>query len=164
KEAAEKEEKEIERLAIEKQYYLETVMPQIDEAMSIYDSIWDAYWVPTFNGVSTGQVDAYSAYSNMKDIRNLYDQLETKFYNISDDKMSEENKELITEYTREMASAARYRASAAKKAQKMFDTGDYSPSTMDKITAEVNKADKDMLNAILSLTSMEMQLGIEREY
>lgn len=162
KAAAEKAEAEKKKLA-EKDYYLKEIQPKADTQMGMYDEAWDSLWVTTFNGVSDGSVDIYTAYDNMKQLEQRYQTLQSSIPAIPSEGLSKDNKKTFTEFQNQMTSAARWRASIAQKAQEMFDTGDLSPSKMDEIKAEVSLADNEMINAVVSLTSLEMELGIERE-
>lgn len=149
--------------AAEKEYYAAEIQPKVDTQMGMYDDAWDTLWVPTFNGISDGSVDVYTAYDNMKQLEQRYETLQSSIPAIPDEKLSKENKKTFSEYRDQMANAAMLRASAAKKAQAMFDKGDYSPSSMDEVKVDIESADSQMLSAIVSLTSLEMKLGIERE-
>lgn len=162
KAAAEKAEAEQKKTA-EKEYYLKEIQPKADTQMGMYDEAWDSLWVTTFNGVSDGGMDVYAAYENMKQLEQRYETLKVSIPAIPSEGLSKENKKTFTEFQDRMVSAARWRASIAQKAQEMFDTGDLSPSKMDEIKSEVAQADNEMISAVVSLTSLEMELGIERE-
>lgn len=148
--------------AAEKEYYAAEIQPKVDTQMGMYDEAWDTLWVPTFNGISDGSMDVYTAYENMKQLEQRYETLQSSIPAIPDEKLSKENKKTFSEYRDQMSTAAMLRASAAKKAQDMFDKGDYSPSSMDEVKVDIESADSQMLSAIVSLTSLEMKLGIER--
>lgn len=160
KEATQKADRE-EKLAKEKSYYSEVIRPQVDDLTETYDGAWSELWTPTFEGVSNGTVDVYVAYSNMKELKGIYDNMRVAVTEISGDDLSKENQKLLDKYTLNMSDAAMWRASSAKKAQKMFDSGDFSPSTLDDIMVEVGYSDNSMMEAVISLSSMELGLGIE---
>ena len=162
-EAKAKEEAAAKKLEEEKTYYLNNVKTKVDSQMSRYDEIWNTLWTPTFEGVSNGTVDIYTAYSNMKSIENQYNALYSSLGEIPEEGLSKENKELLAEFKSKMKSAALWRGNAAEKAQEMFDEGDYSPSSLEDMKTDISYADSEMISAVVSLTSLEMDLGVERE-
>lgn len=162
KAAAEKAEAEKDAVA-EKEYYLNEIKTKADTQMGMYDEAWSTLWVDTFNGVSDGSVDIFTAYTNMKQLKQRNETLQSSIPAIPDEGLSDEHKELLTEFKNQMVSAAQWRASASEKAMEMFDAGDFSPSEMDNILSEVKQADNEMINAVVSLTSLELELGVDRE-
>ena len=161
-EAKAAEEKAANKLAEEKEYYLNEVKTQVDAQLGVYDQVWNDVWRPTFEGISNGTVNVYTAYDNAKAVENQYNALYSTFGDIPDKGLSKENKKLLSEFKSKMKSAAMWRGSAAERAQEMFDEGDYSPSSMEKLQADVGYADSEMMTAVLSLTSLETNLGVDR--
>ena len=162
-EAKAKEEAAAKKLEEEKTYYLNNVKTKVDSQMSRYDEIWNTLWTPTFEGVGNGTMDVYTAYSNMKSLENQYNALYSSLGDIPEEDLSKENKELLAEFKSKMKSAALWRGNAAEKAQEMFDEGDYSPSSLEDMKTDISYADSEMISAVVSLTSLEMNLGVERE-
>lgn len=151
-----------EKLEQEKKYYLENVKPKIETQMGMFDSAWDELWKPTFEGIGT-TVDVYTAYDNMKQLEQRYDTLYSSLPEIKGEKLSKENKKLLKEFTDGMRDASMWRGEAAEKAQKMFDSGDYSPSKMDDMKTDIAYADSTMMDAILAYTKLEISLGVIEE-
>lgn len=151
-----------EKLEAEKNFYLNEVKSKVDTQMKMYDAAWAELWVPTFEGLGTS-VDIYTAYDNMKALKQRYDTLYASFPSIEGEKLSKENKKQLKEFTDGMKNASMWRSEAAKKAMKIFDEGDYSPSRMDKLKTDIEYADSQMMTAVVALTMLEMTLGVERE-
>ena len=154
--------KAADKLAAEKKLYLTDVKPKVDTMISLYDKAWNELWKPTFEGLGT-TVDVYTAYNNMKQLEQRYDSLYKTIGSIDGSGLSKENEEKFNEFKTNMKNAAMWRAEAAEKARKMFDEGNYSPSKFDKVKTDVSYADNEMMKAILSLTSLEMALGVDRK-
>lgn len=49
-----------------------------------------------------------------------------------------------------------------EKQKKMIDKLDFTPSTMDKITSDINLADSYMLEALAEIVILENNYGIKR--
>lgn len=162
KEKPDAEKKEKEAVA-EKEYYINEVSPQIEVIMGVYDRIWSDIWQPTFEGLGNGSVDVYTAYQNMKDVEARYDALRQQIINLDGDKLSKDNKKLLKDFKTSLGEAASLKGSAASKAKKMFDKGDFAPSEIDKIMATVGYADTPMMNAAVSKVSIDVNLGIVAE-
>ncbi|GGA31392.1 hypothetical protein [Psychrobacillus lasiicapitis] len=160
---AEKAEESKKKLAKEKEYYINEIKSKVDTQMQMYDDAWSSVWQPTFEGVGNGTVDVYTAYDNMKTVEQRYKTLQSSIPAISDEGLSKENQKLFSEFKSKMRNASMWRAEAAIKAQKMFDKGDFSPSSLDKMKGDVEYADSEMLSAIISLTTLEATLEVERE-
>ena len=151
------------KLVAEKEFYLNNVKTAVDTQLGMYDAAWNEIWQPTFEGVGNGTVNVYTAYDNMKKVEQRYDTLYSSFGAIESKGLSKENKKLFDEFKSSIKSAAMFRGEAAEKAKKMFDEGDFSPSKFDKVKADISYADREMLSAIVALTSLEMNLGVERD-
>lgn len=147
----------------EKDYYLKEVEPQINGVMGVYDRIWTDFWQATFTGLGNGTVDVYTAYENMKEIEHRYTALGKQISNINGDKLSKENKKLLDEFKSELSDAASLRRSSGNEAKKVIDKGTFSPSEMDKLKTMVSYSDNSMMNAIISKTTIDMNLGLLEE-
>jgi len=154
------EEKKTKEAAAEKDYYSKEVVPQLDGVIGVYDRIWTDIWQPTFEGLANGSVDVYTAYENMKEVEQRYTALGTQISNVNGDKLSKENKKLLNEFKSELSSAASLRRSSGKQAKKMIDKGTFSPSELDKVMTTVGYSDGPMLSAVVSKTTMDMNLGL----
>jgi len=162
-EAEKKAKEEADKLAAEKEYYLNNVKTAIDTQLSMYDAAWSEIWQPTFEGVGNGTVSVYTAYENMKVLEQRYDTLYSSFDTIDGSGLSKDNKELLEEFKSNMKSATMWRSETAEKAREMFDEGDYSPSKLDKLNTYISYADSEIMKAALALTSIEMDLGLIEE-
>lgn len=155
--------KEADQVAAEKEYYLKEIDTKVTTQMGMYDAAWNEFWVTTFEGVGNGTVSAYTAYDNMKSLEQRYDTLYSSFGAIEADGLSKENEKLFKEFRTDIKNAAMWRGKAAEKAQKMFDSGDVSPSKFDEIKKDVSFADNEMMTAVISLTQLQMNLGMIEE-
>lgn len=162
-EKVKKEEKAADPIATEREYYLNDVKPGIQDQLNLFDAAWSELWQPTFEAAGNGTLDAHAAYGNMKKVESHYDLLDATLGEIEGKKLSEENKKLLKEFRVNIQSAARWRGEAAKHAKKMFDTGNYNPSQLEKIQEYVTTADSKMLSAVVSLSTIESNLGIVNE-
>lgn len=162
KKAAEEKEK-TDKLAAEKEYYTTKIDPMVNQQMEAYDKGWNEYWITTFEGVGNGTVNAYTAYDNMKVLKQHYDNLYSAYNQMEAPELSKENEKLFDTFTSKMQSAAMWRGEAVEKAQEMFDTGDASPSKLDEMKKDVAYADNEMMQAAIALTSLKMELGLLEE-
>ena len=151
------------KLAAEKEYYMNEIDSKVTTQLNMYDAAWNEYWVTTFEGISDGTVDVYTAYDNMKNLEQRYDTLYSSIGAIDASGLSKENEKQFKEFVKKMKSAAISRGMAAEKGQKMFDKGDYSPSKFDKMKADVSYADNEMMQAAVALTMLKSNLGMLEE-
>lgn len=161
-EADAKAKEKADKLAAEKEFYLKNVKTAVDTQMGMYDKAWSEIWQPTFEGIGT-TVDVYTAYDNMKLLEQRYDTLYSSIGAIDGSGLSKQNEKTFKEFKTNMKNAAMWRGEAAEKARKMFDEGDYSPSRMDKMKTDISYADNEMMKAVISLTSLEATLGVDRD-
>lgn len=161
-EADAKAQEKADKLAAEKEFYLKNVKTAVDTQMGMYDKAWSEIWQPTFEGLGT-TVDVYTAYDNMKVLEQRYDTLYSSLGAIDGSGLSKENEKTFKEFKTNMKNAAMWRGEAAEKARKIFDEGDYSPSRMDKMKTDISYADNEMMKAVISLTSLEATLGVDRD-
>lgn len=151
------------KLAAEKEFYLNEIDSKVTAQLGMYDAAWNEYWVTTFEGISDGTVDVYTAYDNMKNLEQRYDTLYASIGAIDASGLSKENEKQFKEFAKKMKSASMSRAMAAEKGQKMFDKGDYSPSKFDEMKSDVSYADNEMMQAAVALTMLKSNLGILEE-
>lgn len=154
KEKAKESEKQVE-------YFKTNAQPFINEVTSSYDKGWNDVWQPTFEAISAGNTDIYKAYENMKALKNYYRNLSTNMNNIPVEGLSKKHQKSLKGAMNDLSYAAVSRQMAAEKAMKMFDEGNYSPSHMDKIKSDIASADSRMLSAVVAITSVKAELGIE---
>ena len=162
-ETVEKEEKAADPIFTEREYYLNEVKPGIQDQLNLFDAAWSELWQPTFEAAGNGTLDAPAAYGNMKKVESHYDLLDATLSEIEGKELSKENKKHLKEFRVNIQSAARWRGEAAKHAKNMFDTGNYNPSQLEKIQEYVTTADSKMLSAVVSLSTIESNLGIVNE-
>ncbi len=162
-ESQEAEEVEETPSADEVNFYKNELSPQLDSIQEEYDRIWSEQWTTTFNGVSDGTMDVYTAYKNMTFIQTNYSVLSDNIANLNGDGLSEENKESLEGFKQKLAKSSDYRAYAASEAAKMFDEGTFKPSEIDNITSIVSLGDSEMMEAIINRLSIEQNLGLIEE-
>lgn len=152
-----------EGLEKQKEHYLTNIKPEIEKAMKIYDQAWEDGWVPTFEAISTGNANIYTAYDNLKIIKNVYRDLSVSVDKIPVDGLSKEHQETLKSALRDFSYASTSRQMASEKAMKMIDNNDYSPSTVEKIKNDISSSQSRMISAIASITSVELELGVIQE-
>ncbi|QNR08271.1 hypothetical protein [Macrococcoides canis] len=134
----------------------------INSHISKFDEVWDKNWVASFNGISDGSVDRFTAYENMNNLINenrlLIDQFESletpEYFNKNEEKDFED-------FKRNMVDSLLLRNSAAEKAMKMFDSGEMSPSTVSDTKSIMNSSNNSMQMGIASLTSIDLNYNYD---
>jgi len=61
--------KEEEKSTKQKEYFIKNTQPAIDEWIKTYDQLWNGIWKPTFEAIGNGSRDVYTAYDNMKSLK-----------------------------------------------------------------------------------------------
>jgi len=105
----------------QKDYYNKSTQPAIDEWVKTYDQLWNSIWKPTFEAIGNGSRDVFTAYDNMKSLKEGYRALTLKD-SVPVEGLSKEQQKTIKEAMRDLTYAAASRQIAAEKAMKMFDT------------------------------------------
>lgn len=140
--------------------YNKDIVMHLDAFQDEYDKHWANNWVPTFEGVSNGTVDIYEAYTTLNSLEKYYNGLGNKIYNTKLPKLSKDNQKLLKAYLSDFQSAILTRSRAASEAAKMFDSGEFKPSEMEKIKSTVGYADQELLSALVQRTTLEQNLGL----
>lgn len=146
----------------QKEYFVNNTQPAIDEWNKTFDKIWAEGWQPTFEAIGNGSRDVYTAYDNMKNVKESYKTLSMN-KSIPVEGLSKEHQEAVEEAMKNLAYAALSREMAAKKAMKMFDENDFSPSTMDKMKSDVSASDTYLLDGVVKITTIKSDLGLIEE-
>lgn len=168
KKQAEKEKKEKEiadeiknKKKYEKQYKLEFA-PIIEGQIGLVDKNWDNLWIKTFDGVSTGNMDNFTAYENMIDLEKKYENLKDS---IQDTKAPEfftdSDNEMYDKYKEEIDLMLFKRIEAIKKAQDIFNEDNLKPEDVQFLKDSNKESQTYMMNAINNLTSLNMQYNHE---
>jgi len=113
--------KEEEKIKKQKEYFVKNTQPAIDEWVKTYDQLWESIWKPTFEAIGNGSRDVFTAYDNMKSLKEGYRALTLKD-SVPVEGLSKEQQKTIKEAMRDLTYAAASRQIAAEKAMKMFDT------------------------------------------
>ncbi|MFJ7954519.1 hypothetical protein ACIQZG_23750 [Lysinibacillus sp. NPDC096418] len=161
KEEQTNKEKEV-KMSKQKDYYIKSTQPAIDEWVKTYDQLWNSIWKPTFEAIGNGSRDVYAAYDNMKSLKDGYRTLTLKD-SVPVEGLSKEQQKTIKEAMRDLTYAAASRQLAAEKAMKMFDTSDFSPSQMDKIKSDVATSDTQLMKGVIGITKVKQELGLIEE-
>ena len=154
--------KEEEKLTKQKDYYIKSTQPAIDEWVKTYDQLWNNIWKPTFEAIGNGNRDVYTAYDNMKSLKEGYRALSLK-KSVPVEGLSKDQQKTIKEAMSDLSYAAISRQLAAEKAMKMFDTSNFSPSQMDKIKSDVSAADTQLMKGVIGITKIKQELGLIEE-
>ncbi|MEY9972315.1 vacuolar-type H+-ATPase subunit I/STV1 [Lysinibacillus sp. RC46] len=151
--------KEQDKIAKQKDYFIKNTQPAIDEWTKSYDQLWNKYWKPTFEAIGNGSTDVYTAYDNMKALKEGYGELTLK-NSLPVDELSKQQKKDVKDAMDQFKYAAASRQMAAEKAMKMFDEGNFSPSQMDKIKSDITASDSQLLQGIVGITTIKQELGL----
>ena len=125
--------------------------------------VWNNTWVPTVNGVGTGEVDRYTAYKNMKDMYNFFDRQKLNISkNVSiPESVTDEAKDKLNEAVEDYRTALVARKQAAKKMQEVLDSGDYKPSELDEVKRQIGIADQFEIKSMATVVEVFKTLGVE---
>jgi flagellar biosynthesis GTPase FlhF len=144
-----------------KQAYIEEIKPQVDLYMKVYDENWNKIWQPTMKAIGDGNTDFYGAYNNMQAIIDNYEG--GRFISIDAvSGMSKENKKLLNTYEDKLGEAFTFRVMAVEIARDGFNEGNITPENANKMQSYIEAADGSMIEAVVSLTAIEMDLGVTR--
>lgn len=143
--------------------YNKSIIGQFDAFQKEFDAHWDNNWVATFNGISDGTVDVYTAYSNLNTLDKYYAGLSNKIRKVELPKLSKENQEYVDAYLKHLKSSSNYRGIAAADAAKMIDEGNVKPSVMEDIQSIVESSNNELMQAAINRTQLEMNLGLIEE-
>lgn len=85
----------------QKDYYNKSTQPAIDEWVKTYDQLWNSIWKPTFEAIGNGSRDVFTAYDNMKSLKEGYRVLTLKdsvpVEGLSKEQQSKEQQKTIKE-------------------------------------------------------------------
>ena len=143
--------------------YKQEISGHLDAFQDEFDTHWDNNWVSTFNGISDGTIDVYTAYSNLNTLDKYYAGLSNKIRKIELPKLSKENQEYVDAYLKHMKNSSNYRGIAAADAAKMIDEGNVKPSVMEDIQSIVESSNNELMQAAINRTQLEMNLGLIEE-
>jgi chemotaxis protein histidine kinase CheA len=144
-----------------KQAYLEEIKPKADMYLKAYDENWDKIWQPTMKAIGDGNTDFYGAYNNMQTIIDNYEG--GRFISIDAVKgMSKDNKKQLDTYGDKLGEAFTFRVMAVKIARDGFNVGNITPENANKMQTYIEMADSSMIEAAISLTALEIDLGVSR--
>jgi hypothetical protein len=144
-----------------KQAYLEEIKPKADMYLKAYDENWDKIWQPTMKAIGDGNTDFYGAYNNMQTIIDNYEG--GRFISIDAVKgMSKDNKKQLDTYGDKLGEAFTFRVMAVKIARDGFNVGNITPENANKMQSYIEMADSSMIEAAVSLTALEIDLGVSR--
>lgn len=151
------------KATIEKEYYVNEVEPAIAKHMKLYDQIWEAVWVTTFEGIEQETVDQYEAYEKMKDLESRYGAMMDSISKIDGDKLSKDNKKELNEFKTKFKEAAMMRKAAGAEAKKMFDKGTFTPSELDKVKTNVDISNRSLIQAAVHKTTLDTTFDVAAE-
>ncbi|MGE7676276.1 hypothetical protein ACQKMV_22395 [Lysinibacillus sp. NPDC094403] len=160
-EKAEKEDKTKEQITKQKEYFIKNSTSHRRVTKS-YDQLWNKYWKPTFEAISNGSNDVYTAYDNMKALKEGYKELSLK-NSVPVEELSKKQKKDVKEAMSQLNYAAASRQMAAEKAMKMFNDGNFPPSQMDKIKSDITASDSQILKGIMGIATLKQELGLIEE-
>lgn len=157
KEKAAAEEKTVEE---QKEYYLNTVKPEIDKFIDSYDNMWEEGWEPNISGLSHPNVNINAVYNNLQIVKDTYMELSVTIGKIPLDGLNELNQEELKKALNYLSYAAVARQMAAEKAIEMVDQGNYSPSHLEKIQTDIASSVSHSNSAFPYIAAVELNLGV----
>jgi len=158
----EKTDLEVIDLKVSKDFYVNDVKPEVDYIFDEIDLIWTSLWAKTFKGASDGSINALTGYNNMKTVEVRLDRLYEKISVIPQDKLSKDQKKKIGSFRVELEDAVAFRMEAVKKAKKMFNKEDYSPSTLSEIESLIEQSEEYILNGMKEILELEKEFESTR--
>ncbi|UOE58147.1 hypothetical protein [Cytobacillus oceanisediminis] len=144
----------------EKNYYLENHKVTINEITKEYDAIWEKNWKPAFKAISSGSSNINDLASDMEAVTNGYSTLSDKIIAFEPKGLSKENTKLLEDYRLNMGKAISYRGNAGRAITQAIEGVADTKSRMEEATKSIELADKYMLEATVSMVTLETELGI----
>lgn len=146
----------------QKEYYISTTKPSIDAAMEEYDLVWSSLWTATFKAIGEGTMDIFEGYKKLDAAEKRYDKLYQEM-NFPTDQLDKELNSKLGSARVDLEDAVAFRIEAIKKAKKMLDSGDITPSVLSEIEEVISGADGYMIKALVQIVEVENRFGIVRD-
>lgn len=124
---------------------------------------WDNGWSATINGMTDGQVDRYTAYSNMKSLHEYFEKqrIDAGSRMPVPESITGEAKDQLKSAVGDYRSALTARKNAAEKLENILNAGDPKPAELDEVKKEVETAAQFEVQASAKVAAVFKSLGIE---
>ena len=125
--------------------------------------VWNNTWVPTINGLSTGQVDRYLAYENMKIMQEYFARQGLNASNKLEapDSLDSKAKSKVKDAIKNYQVALSAREDAAEAMRDLLNKGNIKPSDLDDVKWKLGMAESSEAEAAKNLTEVARQLGVD---
>lgn len=122
---------------------------------------WNNNWVPTMNGLSTGQVDRYLAYENMKIMQEYFARQRLNASNklSTPGSLDSEAKSKVDNAIKNYQVALAARCDAAEAMRDLLNKGNINPSDLDDVKWKLGMAESSEAEAAKSIAEVAQQLG-----
>lgn len=152
----------------QKEYYLNTIRPEIDKFKEKYEEMQEEDWQPTIEDIYKSNVDFYAVYNNLK--------VRQKTYSTMDDNLplqdeivkniSRENRGDLLVGIRSLQHAAANQIRAAGIAMEMLGKEDLSLYELDiiqsRIQIEISFSEENYNEALSHIAAFELIMGITK--
>lgn len=123
---------------------------------------WNNNWVPTMNGLSTGQVDRYLAYENMKIMQEYFQRQRLNASNKLEapDSLDSKAKSKVENAIKNYQVALAARCDAADAMRDLLNKGNIKPSDLDDVKWKLGMAESSEAEAAKNIAEVARQLGV----
>ncbi|MEH6990880.1 hypothetical protein [Cytobacillus firmus] len=144
----------------EKNIYLESYKPALTEITKEYDAIWENHWRPAWEAINNDSANVNELASNMDAVTDGYTTLSSKIIDFNPKGLSKEHIKLLEDYRVNMGKAISYRSNAGRAITQAIEGVADTQSRIEEATKSIELADKYMLEATVSMVTLETELGI----
>jgi len=161
--AATEEKNTDDALAADKKIYLEKYKDLITDINTKYDEIWEKEWSPAWESLEKNSTDISGLASNMENVQEQYNDLNTKIIDLKAEGLSNKNTKLLENYRLNFSKAISYRSNAAQAINQAIKGLDTVQSRSEEATKSIKLADKYMIKAVTNLADLEENLEISEK-
>jgi len=156
-----KEEKD--PIEIDKDYYTKNYQEKVSTIMKEYDKLWNENWRPAMKVIADTPEKFKDIKDSMDKIEEGYGELNVTVIDLEVKGMGKENNEALSEYRENISKAISYRGNAGRAINQAIDgTADLN-SRFEEAEKSVELSDKYVIEAAISLTKLENNLGLIKE-
>ncbi|ULG72972.1 hypothetical protein [Macrococcus brunensis] len=160
--AAQEAEKQKQEKAANAKTYASDFAPITEMQIGNIDTHWDNLWKATFDGVSNGTMDNFTAYTNMVDLSKKYDGLKDSLNNMeTPEYFDDKDRELLEKYKDNMSTMLSTRQEGIEKAKEVFDSNKLTPSDVEEIKSKGKLSESFMMQGLSALTELNSNYGHE---
>lgn len=159
----EKAKEEKDPVEIDKDYYTRNYQEKVSNIMKEYDKLWNENWRPAMEVIANTPEKFKDIKDSMDKIEEGYGELNVTVIDLEVKGMSKENNKVLSEYRENISKAISYRGNAGRAINQAIDgTADLN-SRFEEAEKSVELSDKYVIEAAISLTTLENNLGLIKE-